>query len=58
MQYLLFFPGVTLLNYNLGTVSGNGSERADKFSICMIFICKKVLISMLADVSWDVYFEL
>ena len=41
------------MNYNLSIVSGNESERADKFSIC-----KKVLISMPANDSWDVYFQL
>ena len=40
MRYLLFFPGVTLVNYNLSIVSGNESERADNFSICKIFVRK------------------
>ena len=40
MRYLLFFPGVTLVNHNLRIVPGNESERADKFIICKIFVRK------------------
>ena len=40
MRYLLYFPGVALVNYNLRIVSGNESERADKSSICKIFVRK------------------